>query len=210
MRRSAHRGDVGLLEDQFDCAPPARAEFCVLVRWDQHVPARVDDRAQDTTVFGWKGLGELFGEICRRQHALKNSCRAVGMRVRRVGAPVMVTALSERTLGLPQFPAQPGFKRTPPSGPSAASFCVAWASGSRSDGLVAVVPACIVTARRVPIVSRRVGVAVRRVTVAVAVRRIAVTVAVTVTVAVGPRRERAADYGCCNAGADPATQTPRL
>src|SRR4030088_1089600 len=71
-------------------------------------------------------------------------------------------------------------------------------------GLVAVIAAYIVTSRRVPIVSRRVGVtvAVRWVTVTVAVRRIAI--------AVGLRRDRAADYRCGNAGADPATYTPRL
>src|SRR5258705_3313457 len=92
-------------------------------------------------------------------------------------------------------------------------------------GLVAVIAAYIVTSRRVPIVSRRVGVTVAWVAVAVVGRiavtvvgRIAVTVAVrwvTVTVAVrriaiGLRRDRAADYRCGNAGADPATYTPRL
>src|SRR5207253_7334136 len=86
--------------------------------------------------------------------------------------------------------------------------------GSCSDGLVAVVAACIVTSRRVPIVSRRV--AIRRITVTVrritvTVRRITVTVAIRwIAIAVGLRRQRAADYACGDAGADPATQTSRL
>src|SRR6266404_2846036 len=86
--------------------------------------------------------------------------------------------------------------------------------GSCSDGLVAVVAARIITSRRVPIVSRRV--AVRRITVTVrritvTVRRITVTVAIRwIAIAVGLRRQRAADYPCGDAGADPATQTSRL
>src|SRR5258708_35201733 len=94
--------------------------------------------------------------------------------------------------------------------------------GSCSDGLVAVVIAArIITPRRVPIVSRRVAVrritvTVRRITVAVrritvTVRRITVTVAIRwIAIAVGLRRQRAADYACGDAGADPATQTSRL
>src|SRR6266536_2119462 len=97
-----------------------------------------------------------------------------------------------------------------------------------SDGLVAVVvSACIVTSRRVPIVSRRGDVAVRRITVTVAVCRITVTVAVPritgavrritgtvairwIAIAVGPRRQGAAYYACGDPGTDPATQTSRL
>src|SRR6266705_2092212 len=81
-----------------------------------------------------------------------------------------------------------------------------------SDGLVAVVvSACIVTSRRVPIVSRRGDVAVRRITVTVAVCRITVTVAVRwIAIAVSPRRQGAAYYACGDPGTDPATQTSRL
>src|SRR2546428_777672 len=79
--------------------------------------------------------------------------------------------------------------------------------GSCSDGLVAVVAACTVTSGRGPIISRRA--AIRRITVTV--RRITVTVAIRwIAIAVGLRRQRAADYACGDAGADPATQTSRL
>ena len=46
MNLPAHRGDVGLLDDQLGSAPPASAQVNAIFRQSEHVVARIRDRAQ--------------------------------------------------------------------------------------------------------------------------------------------------------------------
>jgi hypothetical protein len=73
----AHRGNVSLVKDQLGGMPQARAELGVIVREGEHVVARVGDSAEDASGLCRKGLGQLFGEVRRRQHAEKIAAGAL-------------------------------------------------------------------------------------------------------------------------------------
>jgi hypothetical protein len=63
----AHRGGVGLFEDQLCGVPPALAQFAAIGRKGQHVVRSLANGAQDGPTLGREGLGELPAEVRRRQ-----------------------------------------------------------------------------------------------------------------------------------------------
>jgi hypothetical protein len=73
----AHRGNVGLVEDQLSGLLPALAQFAANARQRQHIGDGFADGAQDAPVLGRKGLSGILGEVRGRQRygAYLSGCR---------------------------------------------------------------------------------------------------------------------------------------